>query len=232
MAQQWALPVRFRQTVENMYNDGIKIFVEVGPRGNLTSFVEDTLKGRSFVAVTANEHNRSGIFQLNYMLGLLAAHGVQMRLDYLYTDRNSKRLPIFQKTLTDSGIRKENSANASKARAGNMKLTLALPELKLNESTSRESLEKQSLSPQPGQTQFFQERNTLFERNSEILSTLKNAALESQNDIAEPSGKPNRQLGRREAVMREYLNNMEEFIRLQEELMTTYFNKKSGRVKT
>jgi hypothetical protein len=166
------------------------------------------------------------------MLGLLAAHGVQMRLDYLYTNRNPKRLPIFQKTATGSGFRVEDSRKVSKPQARNMKLTLALPELKLNESTSRESLEKQSLSPQPGQAQFFQERNTLFERNSEILNTVKNAALESQNDIGKPSGKPNRQLGRREAMMREYLSNMEEFIRLQEELMTTYLNKKNGGSKT
>ncbi len=31
--------------------DGVRVFVEVGARGNLTGFVEDTLRGRPHFAV-------------------------------------------------------------------------------------------------------------------------------------------------------------------------------------
>ena len=32
---QWAMPVRFRELVEAMYRDGVRVFVEAGPRGTL-----------------------------------------------------------------------------------------------------------------------------------------------------------------------------------------------------
>ena len=40
---QWARPVEFRKTVEKMHDDGVRFFLEIGPRGNLTSFVSDIL---------------------------------------------------------------------------------------------------------------------------------------------------------------------------------------------
>ena len=43
--EQWAAPVAFRQTVEAMHNDGVRTFVEIGARGNLTAFVDDILRG-------------------------------------------------------------------------------------------------------------------------------------------------------------------------------------------
>src|SRR5262249_36548160 len=36
--EQWMRRVDFRQTVEAMYADGVRLFVEVGPRGNLSAF--------------------------------------------------------------------------------------------------------------------------------------------------------------------------------------------------
>jgi malonyl CoA-acyl carrier protein transacylase/phosphopantetheinyl transferase (holo-ACP synthase) len=89
---QWARPVRFRETVEAMYEAGVRLFVEVGPRGNLTGFVEDILRGRPCLAVPANVPHRSGITQLHHMIGLLAAHGAPMRLDHLYAHRAPRRL--------------------------------------------------------------------------------------------------------------------------------------------
>ena len=39
-------PVEFAGMVESMYADGARLFVEAGPRGNLSAFVEDVLRGR------------------------------------------------------------------------------------------------------------------------------------------------------------------------------------------
>lgn len=85
--EHWIQPVEFRRTVETMYEDGVRLFVEVGPRGNLTSFVEDILRGRPYVAVPADAMHRSGVTQLNHLLGLLAAHAVPMQPDLLYARR-------------------------------------------------------------------------------------------------------------------------------------------------
>ncbi|MEW6297193.1 MAG: acyltransferase domain-containing protein, partial [Thermodesulfobacteriota bacterium] len=91
---QWSRPVRFRETVEAMYAAGVRLFVEVGPGGNLSGFVDDTLRGKSFLAVPLNLAHRSGLEQLNHAVGLLAAHGVSLRLDYLYSRRQPRTLDL------------------------------------------------------------------------------------------------------------------------------------------
>ena len=90
--EQWERPVRFRQTIEAMYAAGFSVFVEVGPRGNLTAFVNDILAGRPFLAVSADLARRSGTTQLNHMLGLLVAHGAELYLQHLYTSRAAQLL--------------------------------------------------------------------------------------------------------------------------------------------
>ncbi len=101
--EQWSLPVRFRETIERMHRDGVRIFVEVGPRGNLTSFVDDILKGSDYAAVASNMANRSATTQINHMVGLLAAHGVHMKLDHLYVNRSPRRVDLDESQAAGIG---------------------------------------------------------------------------------------------------------------------------------
>src|SRR5262249_51268316 len=80
----WAAPAEFTRMIEAMYADGVRLFVEAGPRGNLSAFVEDILRGRPFAALPANAQRRSGITQLNHLVGQLAAHHVPLQLGALY----------------------------------------------------------------------------------------------------------------------------------------------------
>lgn len=118
----WASPVRFRETVETLYADGARIFVEVGPAANLTAFVTDILRERDHLAVSSNNRRRSGIEHLNHLIGLLAAHGVSLELASLYERRGAERLDpdaIFA------------GRQVSKPDTGRLKLSLTLPEMKL-----------------------------------------------------------------------------------------------------
>lgn len=90
----WLEPVRFRQTVEQMYADGVRLFVEVGAGGNLTSFVGDTLRGRPHLALAANTKSRSGISQLNHLLALLTAQGLNPNLAFLFAGRSCQRIEL------------------------------------------------------------------------------------------------------------------------------------------
>ena len=91
---QWARPVRFRGLVEAMHADGVRLFVEVGARGNLTGFVEDTLRGRPHLAVAANLPRRSGLAQLNHLVASLFAQGVPIRPEHLYARRRPERIDL------------------------------------------------------------------------------------------------------------------------------------------
>jgi malonyl CoA-acyl carrier protein transacylase len=88
--EHWARPVEFARMIETMYADGVRLFVECGPRGNLTSFVQDVLRGRSFEAVATNLAHRSGLTQVNHLAALLAAHHVPLRFEHLYHRRDPK----------------------------------------------------------------------------------------------------------------------------------------------
>ncbi|HOW74844.1 MAG TPA: beta-ketoacyl synthase N-terminal-like domain-containing protein [Candidatus Competibacteraceae bacterium] len=77
---QWAAPVRFAETIERMYSDGARLFLEVGPGGNLTAFVKDILKGRAHLAIAVNDRHRSGWEQLLHALSVLFVHGRSLNL--------------------------------------------------------------------------------------------------------------------------------------------------------
>src|SRR5262249_11686992 len=48
--------------------------------------------GQPILATASNVAKRSGVTQLNHMVGLLAAHHVPMHLDYFYVRRQPRRL--------------------------------------------------------------------------------------------------------------------------------------------
>jgi malonyl CoA-acyl carrier protein transacylase/phosphopantetheinyl transferase len=77
----WASPVRFCEMIEQMYQDGVRLFVEVGPRGNLSAFVRDILRGRPFASIASNVKHRSGVTEINHLVGQLIAHGVPLNIE-------------------------------------------------------------------------------------------------------------------------------------------------------
>jgi malonyl CoA-acyl carrier protein transacylase/phosphopantetheinyl transferase len=89
-AATWVSPVAFTAMVEAMYADGVRLFVEAGPGGCLTAFVEDILRGRPFAAVAANLERLPGLTQVHHLAALLAAHHVPLRLDHLYRRRDPR----------------------------------------------------------------------------------------------------------------------------------------------
>lgn len=90
--RHWAAPVRFTEMIENMHAAGVRLFVEVGPRGNLSAFVEDILRGKRFAALPANVARRSGLTQLNHLVAQLAAHDVPLRLADYFAPRSPRRV--------------------------------------------------------------------------------------------------------------------------------------------
>ncbi|MCW3017841.1 MAG: acyltransferase protein [Solirubrobacterales bacterium] len=88
LVEHWTRPVRFRETIEALHDDGARVFIEVGPRGNMTSFMQDILRGRPACTVAPDVMRRSGTAQLSHLVGMLAAHDVELDLGYLYGQRD------------------------------------------------------------------------------------------------------------------------------------------------
>ena len=98
----WAEPARFTEMVDRLHDDGVRVFVECGPRGNLSAFVEDILRGKSFVAAPADLPRRHGLSQLHQMAGLLFAHHVELSLEGLFPERP---VPRAEPARFDSSMR-------------------------------------------------------------------------------------------------------------------------------
>ena len=83
LASQLACPVEFVQQIENMYDAGIRTFVEAGPGKILTGLIEAILKDRprTAIAMDASSGKRSGLFDLACALAQLAASGRGVALD-------------------------------------------------------------------------------------------------------------------------------------------------------
>jgi acyl transferase domain-containing protein/phosphopantetheinyl transferase len=89
---QWTQTVAFRETIEAMHADGLRLFIDVGARGNLAGFVEDTLRGKPSFAVAANLPRRAGVTQLNHLVAATFAHGASLDTDYLYARRRPRTI--------------------------------------------------------------------------------------------------------------------------------------------
>lgn len=72
---QWARTVRFGATIERLYADGFRTFVEVGPGSTLTGFVRNTLRGRPHVALSTHVARRPGLEHLLQVFGRLYVSG-------------------------------------------------------------------------------------------------------------------------------------------------------------
>lgn len=82
--KQWEHPVHLRETIERLYADGYRVFVEMGPRGAFTSCVSATLRRRPHLALAANRSHRPDLIQFYNTLAALAAHGTEINVEKLH----------------------------------------------------------------------------------------------------------------------------------------------------
>lgn len=123
-AEQWQRPVRFTETLQRLYEDGYRVFLEVGPSANLTAFVEDTLRGRpGLLALASDSRRKSGTLQLQQTLAQLFAVGIGFDAAALFAAR---ALPQIDLAAPPPALKKTG-----------MQLKLLMPELKLPEEFRR-----------------------------------------------------------------------------------------------
>ena len=91
-AEQWIAPIRFVQTVQRMYADGFRVFLECGPRGVMAGEIDDILRGEEHVAVAADAVHRAGLLQLQHSIGQLAALGAPVEPEVLFAHRRCRLL--------------------------------------------------------------------------------------------------------------------------------------------
>ncbi|MCK5783908.1 MAG: acyltransferase domain-containing protein, partial [Desulfobacterales bacterium] len=83
LGHQLLHPVDFVSQIENLYKEGVRTFVEVGPKSILTGLVTSILKGRDSFAVSSDGSSgrRSGVADLAHLLCRLASLGYDVNLE-------------------------------------------------------------------------------------------------------------------------------------------------------
>lgn len=84
LSEHLVTPVNFVGEIERMYEDGARLFVEVGPGQVLTGLVSAILEGREHVALATERNGKHGLTQLQHVLAQLLAHGVRVDMSRLF----------------------------------------------------------------------------------------------------------------------------------------------------
>ncbi|RJF80236.1 hypothetical protein D3874_27595 [Oleomonas cavernae] len=99
--------MRFTETIQRLYEDGYRVFLEVGPSGNLTSFVGDTLRGKDDVlAVSSNSRRKPAMAHLHQTLAQLFAAGVDFEPARLFAHRKIADLTCWASSSRRSSWRR------------------------------------------------------------------------------------------------------------------------------
>ncbi len=86
-------PVEFVAVIEAMYRAGARFFIEVGPRGVLSSLVVDILRTRDDAVILALDSQRGGLRGLLHALGRLYVEGLEFDLRELFAGRVIEAAP-------------------------------------------------------------------------------------------------------------------------------------------
>ncbi len=92
-------PVNFIGQIESMYEAGMRVFLELGPRSILTNLTRQILDKKEVVAISLGAQG-NGLSSLLIALGNLAVAGVPLQLTALYRDRPSLALNLSQLATT------------------------------------------------------------------------------------------------------------------------------------
>ncbi len=84
IAEMYCNSVDFPRLVNTAYDDGSRIFVELGPRDSCSKYVTSALQGREHLAVAINRKGSDDKTSLIRLLARLASHQVAVDLSVLY----------------------------------------------------------------------------------------------------------------------------------------------------
>ncbi len=226
---QWTQTVAFRETTLAMHADGLRLFVDVGARGNLAGFVEDTLRGKPSFAIAANLPRRAGLTQLNHLVAATFAHGASLKTDYLYARRRARAI--------------DWTAPAQLTRAG-VELKIGFPEMKLSDELV-ERLRSTAQRTVPGEVfateaEHGHRNGNGFARKDKwatVAQSRSNQGFSNTPALAEPEEVPLRRDGQGQVedhgqsfsepsaddhALLSFQATMQAFLRTQQEVMTAY----------
>ena len=145
--------VRFTQEIHNMYEDGARVFLEVGPGSVLTNLVRRILKGKDFLTLSFEGKTRPEILEFLHVLAQLMAEGMDIDLTPLYRGRvrNSPKETNPGKNFPLWVVAPDRAWPAKESRPMRKKVKIQSPVPLSKERDSLPSLQEKEKSSLPSQ---------------------------------------------------------------------------------
>ena len=94
LASHLVRPVKFVDEIRAMYEEGARVFVEIGPKGVLTGLARQILEGKEARFLQMDVADRHGIVQLLHALAQLAVEGAPLNVAQLLRGRLRESPPV------------------------------------------------------------------------------------------------------------------------------------------
>ena len=134
LADNAVLPMQMRGLFLKLYDEGARIFVQLGGGGKFVGPLEETLEGKPFAMVTLDSPDKHPIHQVQHVLAALYAHHTPINTDMLFQHRTR----YLDRTIVKKDKRAEFVIN----------LEMPIPGLKINDPTLRIDInKKETITP-------------------------------------------------------------------------------------
>ena len=109
-------PVRFADELRAMYNEGARIFVEVGPRGVLSSLTRETLSAHNPLTLSVDSQERHGVVQLLHVVAQLSVAGIGIDFEELWRGRRIETVQLAKLQAAEPPAKHVWMVNGGRAR--------------------------------------------------------------------------------------------------------------------
>jgi PfaB family protein len=82
--------VNFPQLVNRVYQDGVRVFIEVGAKNNCSRWIDEILDDSNHLTISSNNKHVDDYLSIIRLLGKLISHDVDVDLSPIYTDETQK----------------------------------------------------------------------------------------------------------------------------------------------
>lgn len=138
LAEQLVSPVQFVEEIQALYESGVRVFVEVGPKAVLSGLIGAILKDKphKVISIDRSQGRGSGVFDLASALAEAAALGLPVKLEQWEEKPNEPRKPRMKIPLSGANYRspQKNKRPPSPPYVGNTKSTESRLEAQKKES--------------------------------------------------------------------------------------------------
>lgn len=108
LSQQLVSPVKFSQQIETMYEQGYRLFIELGPNNILSKLTQECLQGKTFSSIAFDKINENSLTTFWRGIAQLCVAGKTLNLRALWADfrqvDDPKKRPEPKLALPISGI--------------------------------------------------------------------------------------------------------------------------------